>query len=84
MRGFRGSSPRVGRGHHAALSLIRCLGCTGHALSGVVNLRSELSDARLQFDFLCDLLPRRVDNPVVAAPNQREIQTQASNYSHSI
>ena len=49
LRGFRGSSTRIGSGHHAALSFIRCLGCTGHALSGVVNLCSEFSDARLQF-----------------------------------
>ena len=49
LRGFRGSSTRIGSGHHAAFSLVRCLGCTGNALSGVVNLRSEFSDACLKF-----------------------------------
>ena len=49
LRGFSGSSTRIGCGHHAALSFIRCLGCAGNALSGVVNLRSEFSDACLKF-----------------------------------
>ena len=49
LRGFRGASTRVGCGHHAALRLVRGFGCAGNALSGVVNLCSELSNARLKF-----------------------------------
>ena len=49
LRCFSGSSTCIGCGHHAALSFVGCLGGAGHALSGVVDLRSEFSDARLKF-----------------------------------